>query len=383
MYVLTVVSIILYFQIFDRLQPLGVCLSYYGGIQLLDKFAGHFNAEVIDSLKAGKRIRIVGDNINWKTNVHDERQDHHGKMHHAFGSAVIVQNTTFHHLCDVRPQQLIRNIDTHVFLPSKMEWDNIQKDFAVDMSKVAAKHIPFFAQFLSVLPHKQWNESAVDQPDGFSEKNKVIPLPVLHLNEQKYNEVVQIMDFYEEFLSKCHKEAGLDFQDKRILIGGDQLTRERFSGAKRLRTCGLTPQERLQHLSPITFELFHLLMNYVKLFFKQLYNDNSTAELGTMKCEATRIMRTSVNENVNEHYDSDKDFIVSYVDAYIVEAVLDHFGMMDVNSVPTRNQPPTTWTSNKKKQDWIMTEFGRIVQSYVWAKESKTIEHSDVQGMYF
>lgn len=45
-------------------------------------------------------------------------------------------------------------------------------------------------------------------------------------------------------------------------IGGDQLTRERFSGAKRLRAllsrnACLTEKQRLQHMQPITFELWH------------------------------------------------------------------------------------------------------------------------------
>ncbi|KAH3840335.1 hypothetical protein DPMN_113782 [Dreissena polymorpha] len=91
-----------------------------------------------------------------------------------------------------------------------------------------------------------------------------------------------------------------------------------------------------------------------------------------MKYEATRIFRTSVNENVNENYDADKDFIVSYVDAYIVEAVLDYFGMDDPLSSPTRHCPPSQPQTKDEKQSWAMMEFCEIVKTYVWAKDEKT-----------
>ena len=360
---------------FDRLQPLGVCLSYGAGIELLEKYAGQYNVEVIQALKDGKRIRLVGDNVNWKVNVHDERQDHHGRMYHAFGSAIIVQNTNYIGLPCNHPQQPVEETESHLFIPSKEEYDCLKKDFAVTMLKVSAKHIPYFQKFLRYIPSysKIWTE---DKPAGLEQKNKVIPLPVLHLNEQKYDDVVQIMDFYEDLLVKCYREAGLDFSNGTVHIGGDQLTRERFSGAKRLRACGLNREERLQHLSPITFEMFHLLMNFVQMIFKQLYNEQSTAEIGTMKCEATRILRASVNPNVNEHFEADKDFIVSFVDSYIVAAVMDYFGLEDVHDVPSKNQLPEPCDSDNAKAS-ILNAFSDIVQSYVWAKEDKSRQMQD------
>ena len=49
-----------------------------------------------------------------------------------------------------------------------------------------------------------------------------------------------------------------------IHIGGDQLTRERFSTAKSLRRGNLSPEARFDHLGPTTFELFHLDMNFLQ-----------------------------------------------------------------------------------------------------------------------
>lgn len=48
------------------------------------------------------------------------------------------------------------------------------------------------------------------------------------------------------------EKSDTSLDDVKIHIGGDQLTRERFSGAKRVRQQAATDMERFAHLSPIT-----------------------------------------------------------------------------------------------------------------------------------
>ena len=61
----------------------------------------------------------------------------------------------------------------------------------------------------------------------------MIPLPIQHKTEQKYIEVVDILDIYQEFCQKSDEACGK--QCPKIHIGGDQLIRERFTGAKQNR----------------------------------------------------------------------------------------------------------------------------------------------------
>ena len=94
-----------------------------------------------------------------------------------------------------------------------------------------------------------------------------------------------MLDSYEQLIDDIYTEAGLQVDDStKVHIGGDQLTRERFSGAKRLRATALTSKEKFQHLTPITFEFVHLQMNFLTNFLKLLYNKNST-EPGTFHAE--------------------------------------------------------------------------------------------------
>ncbi|KAL5008521.1 hypothetical protein ScPMuIL_014102 [Solemya velum] len=185
--------------------------------------------------------------------------------------------------------------------------------------------------------------------------SEVIPLPVLAKNEQKYSDVIDIMDSYEQLVEDTFLACGhLVTSETKVHIGGDQLTRERFSGAKRLRSGALTDKEKFTHLSPITFELFHLQMNVLQMFYKLLYNNNST-EPGTLYAEKIKLSRTHANgEDVKNHYDDCKELAVSLIDSHVVSAMLNYFAMSSVDSEPKDNfcddmQDVCNMTNNEKK----------------------------------
>ena len=105
-------------------------------------------------------------------------------------------------------------------------------------------------------------------------------------------------------------------------IRGDQMTRERFSGAKNLRIGNGEARLKFKNLSPITFEFFHLGMNFLeKTVVGSLWNDEGVFELGTLKCEVERIIRKSFNANVKVAYEADRDFVHSFTRAYVIEAI--------------------------------------------------------------
>lgn len=256
-------------------------------------------------------------------------------MHHAFGSLAIIQNVSFSHLPDVIPQTPFWEMLPEHFNLGAREWDRIQQDYMVLIARVVSRHIPALA-FLADLDrpiHGPYSQS-------LTQENKVVPLQVLDKNEQAYKDVVDILDYYEKVVTDVHEAADMDMQGGKCHIGGDQLTRERFSGAKCLRIGGINGTQRFIHLGPITFEYLHLMMKLMEICFKWLYSDVSEHSLGSMKSEKTRIKRTNVDPDVRKAYDADKDFFVSFVDAYIVEALLEYFGMDSVYSAPTKHIPP-------------------------------------------
>jgi hypothetical protein len=64
---------------------------------------------------------------------------------------------------------------------------------------------------------------------------------------------IQILDHYKDTISHLLEEASSPVQ--KVHVGEDLLTRERFTGAKGLRSGCATEKERFDHLHPITFEI--------------------------------------------------------------------------------------------------------------------------------
>ena len=149
-------------------------------------------------------------------------------------------------------------------------------------------------------------------------------------------------------------------------IGGDQLTRERFSYGKFLRIGNINPRDRFDHIGPITFEFFHLGMNFMeKVIFRRLWKKDSEREIGTMRAECERIFRHFVSPDVMTAYDSDKEFLNSFVNAYVVEAAMDFFGLEDRNSFPTVHKPPN-FENDYEIKEWVQTTLGKFVDTYVF-----------------
>ena len=198
----------------------------------MDLLACHFNSEVIDSVRVGRRYRIVGDNINFQVGVKFERKgEKHKQMENWFGSAAVIQNIGFNRLPSHAPQRNIADMDWTEFLPSADDFKVLTKDYCRLVGRILVKFMPAFSPFKNVVNKPIKGELS----DILTEKNKVVPLPALPKNEQKYSDVVDILYCYESVVMDVAGKARVDVE--KVHIDGDQLTKKRFSGAKRLRAC--------------------------------------------------------------------------------------------------------------------------------------------------
>ena len=73
-------------------------------------------------------------------------------MEHAFGSLIIVQNTSFDHLTSVAPVPQFQELDCNEYIPSSDDMAAIWKDYTILISRVVSKHIPYFKKFQDVVP---------------------------------------------------------------------------------------------------------------------------------------------------------------------------------------------------------------------------------------
>jgi hypothetical protein len=154
--------LLLYFQVFDRMQPLGICLSNHQFVSILDDIGAHFNSTLIDSIKNGNRFRLVGDNVNTTIDVRHERKLKHRHMKHWFASAALVQHLDFNHL-PAKSQQNLKLMPVHDLLPTPADYESLKTDYAVLCARVAAELVPAFSGIKEAVVALETSQRGVQQ----------------------------------------------------------------------------------------------------------------------------------------------------------------------------------------------------------------------------
>lgn len=292
---------------------------------------------ILDGLKNGCQIRLIGDNVNWFVKVHDEILGHTSQMKHAFASAFVVDNVPPHDSvsADIRPQNDHMTFDPMNYLPSQSDCEFMARKYECLIVDILTSYLPCFMQYRHVVDSFIKTSST---QIGEVVKQTLSVLPVLLKNEQKYDDVTDILDSYEDSLHSACSKAEVDVSNVKVQLSGDQLTRERFSGAKCLRAHHPLPRDRYKHLTPITFGFFHMHMNFLQVvIFNRLFKSDSVREIGTLRNLKERLGRKQVSDDVKNAFDADNEFLKTVTRAYVILAALQYFGMADINSATTKH----------------------------------------------
>ena len=277
---------------------MGFCLSHTSKIKLLDILGNHFADSAIDQVRLGNKLHGTGDNWDMKIRHHDMLSTHQNTDLHYFASNLIVERVPCDNLSTTSPQKDILSLPNSTFLLNSAEATKLREDFKILVARVLVTNISQLSFLKSIVPqhisHKYQQEMA--------KKSTIIPLPMQMKDEKKYEDVVDILDSYEQELEDIYVRAGVvrkpngpeQEQPARITsgasatpdqaaahfnkddandhmkgisvpFGGDQMTRVRFAGAKDLRAGAHTAKQRFDHCSPFVSELFHTKMAYVQV----------------------------------------------------------------------------------------------------------------------
>ena len=80
---------------------------------------------------------------------------------------------------------------------------------------------------------------------------------------------------------------------------------------------------------------------YLQVIWGQHYKNSSSVEKGTLKHLEVLINRSNVPTVVKHNFNAAEDFLESVIDAHIIAAALEFFGMETATSEPRYNTFPT------------------------------------------
>ena len=239
---------------YDRFNKLGVSVCYKSTLEVQKHISGHYDDKVIQAARSGKRIKFIGDNLQFMERVHTETIKNHAHMVHMFASVVLIHDWHFMDMPDI-PEIPINDLNLNHVLPSKDDLEIVKGYAAQLLADVIKDNIPSLREYMKYVH--------INEEDIPFTKTDCVTLPVLPYNEQYYQQVVKILEEWQKLAEKIMREFPNCMQ-RSFPAGGDQLTRERLVGALLLRFGNIQARDRFDLIGTITFEFFHLAMNFME-----------------------------------------------------------------------------------------------------------------------
>lgn len=345
-------------------------LSHRRSLDTRTNVGDHIQLLLDDAIARGKVLRIIGDNLNFYQRHKYETMKSKNHKVHMFSSAVLANPNSFCDLNTERPSNEGFGIENVIFNNA---------DFSICMPgwvKVVGEILDDFFPQLNLRRSVAHINLLTEDAAARASPTEVINLPIKNLNEAILKEVVQIMDYYAELAQTIVKKS--DVQDT-VQVGGDQMTAKAEREAKKLRKGNADAVSSFSQLHPITFEFFHLYMNYLDKVYGCLWRTGKPGKLdptvspGTMQSLAEIISRELNPRDTKNNYEKNKCFFESVFRVYLATAFMDFVGMDDTTSNPTKYPLPvpaakamSTWTQE------TLSAFITEVIYPVWSKNAHT-----------
>ena len=239
---------------------MNLCVSYPATLRLMDELSKTHSVPLEKWIEEGVVFKFWGDNVDKKRRVRDLRSDHKGTMLHNMFSLLVGRSRTpgpqFPHVGQL---SRLSEVPSDFFLPTSSDVSKVKTNLTHLVSRVLTKYIPGLACFAKIVPKHITHPYSTEM----SHRSEVYTLDVLMKNEALHKDMIDIMTrTLQQYLGDGYNH------ERRVLSGGDQLTKERQIGAQRHMMCGNSIQERLELLEP-TSEDWHCMVCFLKVRCKQ------------------------------------------------------------------------------------------------------------------
>ncbi|KAL5484392.1 hypothetical protein EMCRGX_G020883 [Ephydatia muelleri] len=304
-------------------------------------------------------FRLCGDNLDKTIQRRHARLDRVNKELHCFNSYAVRNRVDISQLSDEVPHYPL-HIDVYSILPSPLDDNTLSSNIATLVSRVLCKHMKFFnVSFDDVVQwhihHKYYKE--------MSQKSQVVPLGIILKNENKIDEMTEILTDLHQYVPCVTQEESASLSTgqvvtkkteymHRILIGGNQLTVARMRSAINIKNNSWTATGRLEGFIPVA-EDWHTKAIYLDLIWRYFYATSSSNQTGTLYHLKNLLNRTSIPKKSKKQYDACHDFFVLVVEAYILVAAMTELKMDNLDGIPDKTFAP------QENDTWMMPDEDR------------------------
>ncbi|XP_028415794.1 uncharacterized protein LOC114539367 [Dendronephthya gigantea] len=313
-------------EVYERFNKYGICLEKTKKYTIQDEIGTHFLDKVVEEVKAGKTFSFVLDNIDWEEKVHDMRSDHQNKSVHAVATSVVFDRISSSHLQDEEPQQSLAHTD-------------IAKLVGLRDDDLAKQHQAY----------------------------KMIAAKIMFLSkdEKKYGEIVDVLDQLETWVHKsCAKAGHIPDSDTY-----NDCSQSHSEDEQHLLLPATTsrPDQPLSHVHPVADPNDPL----ATLIFKMLYK-NSTRARRTLRYFREKLQRRNVTQDI-KHYEDCEQLFLTVGRAYTIVALLQFFGMDDINDSPQIHIPPhDVLHGDGEKQQYFDDVLDKFVDEYLFPAQNNS-----------
>lgn len=235
-------------QVYSRLNHLSVTLSYCAVLKLVTKISKLHKRPIEAWISEGACFKFVGDNVAKKKGVRDIRSDHHGELVQMYSLLAVKGRVKGPSPVSTFSPLNLDSLKVTHFLPTMSDIEAIQDNLVVLVSRVLCEYIkPLQRYKRSVASHINHTHSK-----EMATKSDVIVLDVLHKNETKAADMIDIMIEEQSYLG--------DSFEYTVMSGGDQVTCERQRCSKKHMLDSDTRSGRLEQIEPCV-EDWHCLMS--------------------------------------------------------------------------------------------------------------------------
>ncbi|XP_064385649.1 uncharacterized protein LOC135334421 isoform X3 [Halichondria panicea] len=214
-------------------------------------------------------FKFVGDNLDKRVKPRYQRADMRGHEGHYFHGFAVRDRIDMCRFSEEKPSRV--EPQASELLASSDDVSAYKTELEILISRILVEHMGdvFDSEKKNVMKHI---------PSKYSEEmassSKTVPLSVLLLNENKLEEMSQILKHYMELVPALSCEGKftlgngttITFDDTRlweVLFGGDQLTVARIRGTQTLRDTEESPGDRLEGIIPVV-EDWHTRMTFLR-----------------------------------------------------------------------------------------------------------------------